>query len=214
MSWNHTHSWVVVLQPEVEARGTLVYVPIVCSFYITPYASFTCLISTLNPPPPSFQSPPSPCRLPSLNTSINTPYPPALGLGISHPATTTTVTPVLLSAVPPPGIAAVSDELQYNGQWCSGSRGHMSLPRLALPPPLVHLEAIITTATPCLALTAFLPDGGPPYGGIRWGSPLSWGSSPRSPIQAGGSPELPPCKKCRRYRVSPLLPQNPGENDH
>ena len=70
-------------------------------------------------------------------------------------------------------------------------------------PPFVFCQCFpnIPTALACLFLDSSPPYDWPLSGGILRFSSLSWGSSPRSLRQTVGSPELPPCKKCRRSKV-------------
>ena len=149
MSPNHTHSSVVVVQLEEEDRRELGYVPIVISCYVTPSASFICLVLPLTPPPSS--SPPS------------SPY---LAQGIFRPTPTTVVTPVLPASVLLLDIAPVSYELQYTGLWCYGRGGHMYPTPLDPPPSLLCPELGITTAPRCTTSSAFSPDIVSPCGGI------------------------------------------------
>ena len=108
------------------------------------------------------------------------------------------MSPVLPAASQPPDIITLLDESQHTGQWCSGGGERLSPPPIGLLPPLLHPEVGNTTYPPCLASYEFLPDGGPPCGGIHRGSARSWGLLPRSPIQTIGLPERPPCRNFRR----------------
>ena len=166
--------------------------------YITPlhYAPFPP--STYCPPyPPPYTSPPS-----YLHPV----------LGIDPPATTTSMSPVLPATVRPPDIITVFDESQHTGQWCSGGGERPSPPPIGPPPPLLHSEVSNTTSLPCIASYEFLPDEGPPCGGIHQVSARSWGSLPRSHIQTRWLPERPPCKNFRRYGGLPPPTPKSGRN--
>ena len=60
----HTYSRVVVFQPRSEAGGKLESISIVLSCYITPYASFTRIVSPLKLTLPSSLPPPYMSRFP------------------------------------------------------------------------------------------------------------------------------------------------------